>query len=161
MRDGFPIVKRKSVSCILRNPKNNKYAYLKWNNEAKWATFIGGGIDGDEDIIEASKREIVEESGYKNVKFIKNLGDCYSSGFAIHKNENRFSFITCFIFLEPSYLTIDLVSESIMAIVGVYIIFSLSANVSLSLILIRSILLDSDNLSIAGFISSHGPQPFL
>jgi len=98
MRDGYPVVKRNNVNCILRNPKTDKYAYLKWNNAAKWATFIGGGVDGDEDIITAAKREILEESGYKNVKYVSNLGNCYSSGFAIHKNENRFAFITCIVF---------------------------------------------------------------
>jgi len=39
---------------------------------------ITGGIDDGEDIVEAAKRELYEESGYKNVKYIKD------PDFAIH-----------------------------------------------------------------------------
>ncbi len=98
MREGFPIVFRNHVSCILHNPKNDTYACLQWNKELDWKTFIGGGIEDGEDIISAGLREIKEESGYTDVRFSRAIGNCFGSGFAAHKNENRQSFINGFLF---------------------------------------------------------------
>ncbi len=98
MRDGFKIVKREHADCYVRNPKNGKFICLEWNEKYGWVTPVGGGIEGGEDMIEAGKREIKEESGYLNVKFIRKIGECFGSGFATHKNENRFSHVTALLF---------------------------------------------------------------
>ncbi|MCX6793179.1 MAG: class I tRNA ligase family protein [Candidatus Falkowbacteria bacterium] len=91
VREGIKIVPRKMINCILRNPKTDEYACLKWREDFGWTTLIGGGIEADEDVVTAGLREIREESGYLNVKFVKSFGTCFGGGYATHKKENRFS----------------------------------------------------------------------
>jgi len=91
VRAGVKTVPRKMINCILRNPKTDEFACLKWREDFGWTTLIGGGIEADEDVIAAGQREIREESGYLNVKFIKKIGVCFGGGYATHKKENRFS----------------------------------------------------------------------
>lgn len=80
---------RKAVQAILIDPKNDKVLMLKWK-KFPWTTFITGGIEGDEDPISAAKREIIEETGYKNIKHLKSLGGLVESHFyANHKGVNR------------------------------------------------------------------------
>ena len=83
---------RKAVKCFVRNPKDNTYLCIEWNKNqgVDWRTTVSGGVEEDEDIVEAGKREIEEEAGYKNLKFIKYLGvpervDFYH----LPKDENR------------------------------------------------------------------------
>ncbi|MEK7650578.1 MAG: DUF559 domain-containing protein [Patescibacteria group bacterium] len=88
-REGVKTVARNAIQAIIINPKNQKVLCLKWK-KFPWTTFITGGIEGDEDMVEAAKREITEETGYKNVKYVKTLGGPVESHFfANHKNENR------------------------------------------------------------------------
>jgi leucyl-tRNA synthetase len=94
----LPIVHRKHVDCIIYNPKTDKFAALKWNTRYGWTTLIGGGIEDGEDVTSAGKREATEESGFKNIRFVKEVGKCVGGGFAAHKNENRRSDITCLYF---------------------------------------------------------------
>jgi leucyl-tRNA synthetase len=48
-----------------------------------------GGIEEGETEVEAGEREIREESGYKNFKFIRYMGSVQSEFFAAHKDLNR------------------------------------------------------------------------
>ncbi len=83
--------RRININVILFNPKNNKYAFLKWNTDLGWTTTIGGGLKENETYEEAGRRELLEETGYKNVKFIREVGNCIGKGFAKHKDINRIS----------------------------------------------------------------------
>jgi leucyl-tRNA synthetase len=98
VKKGLPIVSRKHVNCILRDPKTDRYACLKWNKDLGWTTMVGGGVEKDEDVVAAGKRELTEESGYAGTRFVKEVGRCFGGGFAAHKNENRFSENTCLLF---------------------------------------------------------------
>lgn len=91
VRAGVKTVPREMVNCILRNPKTDEFACLKWREDLGWTTLIGGGIEPGEDAVAAGQREIREETGYLDVKFIKQVGICFGGGYAIHKKENRFS----------------------------------------------------------------------
>ncbi len=83
--------KRNTVSCIIKHWSEDKYLCLRWVHD-NWRGFVIGGVEGGEDIIEAACREIREETGFKNVKFIKVLGnEIHYKFFASHKNENRWN----------------------------------------------------------------------
>ncbi len=85
---GLKWVERDAVESIIYNPKTKKYMCLEWK-KLPWTCFITGGIDKDENPVEAAKREIHEETGYKNLRFIKHLGKTRLRFHAAHKNCNR------------------------------------------------------------------------
>ncbi len=97
MNPDLPIIERNNINAVIINPKTNQVLCLDWE-KFDWHTFIIGGVDEGEDIILAAKREIEEETGYKNLKFISEVGKCRSGYFAVHKNENRIANTTGLLF---------------------------------------------------------------
>ncbi len=89
VRDGLPFVHRRAVMCIVKHWNKDEYLCQTWNNYPI-RSFISGGIERDESAIEAGIREIREESGYKNPRFIRQIGDAATVEF-FHtiKQENR------------------------------------------------------------------------
>ncbi len=80
---------RKTVLCIIKNPEDGTYLTLRWKKHP-WHTFVTGGIEGDEDVVEAAKREIIEETGYVNLAFVRKMPVTINSLFyAAHKDLNR------------------------------------------------------------------------
>ena len=93
-REGVEVVARDIVQAIIRHPRENKILMLDWK-EYGWKTFIIGGVEGDEDVVEAALREIREETGYKNLKLIRRLGgNIHTEFYAQHKKENRRAHVT-------------------------------------------------------------------
>ncbi len=92
-RTGKENTKRNVVQVILRN-KNNE-VLIQFLKDKKWGdlnpkTFIMGGIEEGETPEEAAVREIKEETGYTNYKFIKEVPFQFQSNFfAAHKDVNR------------------------------------------------------------------------
>ena len=86
----LPFVKREAVCAIVRNPKDDSYLCISWKGEHKMNGLVTGGIDKDENKIKAAKREIMEETGYKNLKLVKD-SDITINTFFYHrvKKENR------------------------------------------------------------------------
>ena len=90
LRPGKPLVERDVAVCILKHWKEDKYLLLRWKTQP-WKTFVVGGTDG-EAIDVAAVREIKEETGYQNIRFVKKIGGrVHGQFFAPHKNENRFA----------------------------------------------------------------------
>jgi len=86
----LPMVRREAVVCVVKHWSEDKYLCLKWK-KVPWSGFVTGGID-DEDPVEAGKREILEETGYKNTKFVKKLGQKINVQFYhVLKKENRWA----------------------------------------------------------------------
>jgi leucyl-tRNA synthetase len=88
--EGAGFVDREAVQSIVIHPTENKYLLLKMNGWGKEAySFVSGGLDG-EDTLTAAQREILEESGYKNIKSIEESPSVYFASF-YHglKKENR------------------------------------------------------------------------
>jgi leucyl-tRNA synthetase len=87
-QQGKQDTKRTIILAVLHNPKDDTYLTLSWKKQA-WTTFITGGVEADEDAVEAARREILEETGYSDVKFERSLGMYRSRFFAAHKDVNR------------------------------------------------------------------------
>ncbi len=87
--EGKEIVFRRGIMAIVKNNKTGKFLGLKWKKQP-WLTFIMGGIEDGENPIEAAIREIKEETGYKNIKLVRPLGNFIQAEFfAAHKDINR------------------------------------------------------------------------
>ena len=98
-KQGEKMVNRNAVACIVRNSKTNQYLCLQWNVSDKWRTFITGGIEDGEDPVMAAKREIEEETGYSNLRFIKILGtQAFENFFHLVKKTNRHARFLCLAF---------------------------------------------------------------
>ncbi|MDO8575385.1 MAG: class I tRNA ligase family protein [bacterium] len=97
-REGLETVNRRVAVGILKHWSEDKYIMLDWKNG--WTGFITGGVEENESIDEGIKREIIEETGYKNVKIIKRIGGVTINHFyAPHKEKNQFIETHC-VYLE-------------------------------------------------------------
>jgi leucyl-tRNA synthetase len=95
---GKKVVERKAIQAIIRNPKNGKILCLKWKKQP-WTTFVVGGVEEGENVETAARREILEETGIKDLKFIRILGGPVKSEFfAAHKDENRVAYFNVALF---------------------------------------------------------------
>ena len=90
MKEDLLVKRRESVVVILEDMNREHILCLKWNNERKWKSLIGGGIENN-DIITSALNEVKEESGFKDIEFVKELEtQCHDKFFAPHKKENRY-----------------------------------------------------------------------
>lgn len=88
-RTDKPTKVRRNVHAIVRDPKNGKFLIIR-NSIHKWDTIVIGGVEDGEDVVEAARREVREETGYTDLTFKRILGDPVQAGyFAPHKDENR------------------------------------------------------------------------
>ena len=79
---------RRSIVAIVRDPSTQKFLSVNWGNLGG-SLFIGGGREEKEDIADCAKREILEETGYSNVKLISQTGRIFHNYFAQSKNKAR------------------------------------------------------------------------
>ena len=88
-RSGKKNTTRDIIHAIVEHPSENKIISLKWKN-FPWHTFITGGIEEGEDAVTAAMREVMEETGYKNMEFVKRLPyQIFAEFYAAHKDVNR------------------------------------------------------------------------
>lgn len=90
LNPNLPIVERAAINAIVYDLATDEVLCLDWE-KFNWKTFIIGGIENDEDPIIAASREILEETGFKNIQFIAEVGRTKSGYYATHKKENRIS----------------------------------------------------------------------
>jgi len=97
-REDKPSKVRKNVHAIVYNSVTKKYLIIR-NKKFGWDSVIIGGVEEGEDLIEAAKREIEEETGYVDLEFKRALGgQVKASYFAKHKDENRIAFASAVYF---------------------------------------------------------------
>ena len=70
VQEGLPFVERTNVAVILRNPKDNTYLCTDWKNVLMHG-IVTGGLDEGESLAEAAMREVQEETGYRNMRFVR------------------------------------------------------------------------------------------
>lgn len=88
-QDAKEDTRRTVVQCIVKHPTEDKYLTLKWTKH-DWHTLITGGVEDGEELIEAAKREIHEETGYKNLTLSRIMPLKVNTNFyAAHKDVNR------------------------------------------------------------------------
>lgn len=80
---------RRSIVAVVRNPKTNEFLSINWGKELGGNLFVGGGLDEGEDPVECAKREIAEETGYKNVRLVSQSETIHHHYFAHSKNKAR------------------------------------------------------------------------
>ncbi len=103
---GKKTVRRKTVHAVISRKSDGAILMLSWKG-AVWGsrlphTFIIGGVEEGEDVVEAAKREIREETGYTNIRFVRSLGvEFHTTYYAAHKDENRYAEI------HPLYFELD------------------------------------------------------
>jgi len=74
VRDDQPFVERNAVMCIVKHWEKDEYLCQQWKQYPDVRNLISGGIEENEDPVEAGKREILEETGYVNPRFVRKLG---------------------------------------------------------------------------------------
>ncbi|MCL2869743.1 class I tRNA ligase family protein, partial [Candidatus Saccharibacteria bacterium] len=81
---------RKVVMCLIKHPVKDEWLTLKWPKRPDWHTLVMGGIEGDEDVETAARREIAEKTGYTHLKLVDMMPLKINSIFyAAHKDVNR------------------------------------------------------------------------
>lgn len=87
-REGEPIVERDPIAVIIKHPEQELYLIAKWSNG--WCGFLTGGIEEGDTLEQTVNKEVLEETGYKNIAVIKPM-DFVSHGLFYHivKHVNR------------------------------------------------------------------------
>ncbi len=74
VKEGVGQVRRDAVMCVVKHWDKDLYLCQSWRDYPDIRSMVSGGIEEGEDVVTAGKREIMEESGYVNVKFIRQIG---------------------------------------------------------------------------------------
>jgi leucyl-tRNA synthetase len=107
--------KRTIIHAIVKHPTEDKIISLKWKKQP-WRTLITGGVEKNEDPIAAGIREIKEETGFRNVKYVKRLPyQVFAEFYAAHKDVNRAVF-TNVLFFELEDLEKDRIDDQELAL---------------------------------------------
>lgn len=97
VRPEVPMIERNAITAVLYDPRRGMYLGLRWK-QVDWETLITGGVEEGQTAEEAARVEICEETGYANVRLVKELPRYHSKFFHHPKGVNRFAHFRCFLF---------------------------------------------------------------
>jgi isoleucyl-tRNA synthetase/8-oxo-dGTP pyrophosphatase MutT (NUDIX family) len=87
-RENQKVTNRKGVIVLIKHWSEQKYL-LNSNDKFGWRILITGGMEGDENPIETAKREVLEETGFKNIRKIEKINFSHIDSFyRLHKGDN-------------------------------------------------------------------------
>ncbi len=96
-REDLPFEIRQAVTAIVYDNKTNKYLALCWK-EINWETFITGDVEEGQTAEQAARAEVLEESGFKNLRLVKELPRYDTRFYHTPKRVNRFAHFTSYLF---------------------------------------------------------------
>jgi 8-oxo-dGTP pyrophosphatase MutT (NUDIX family) len=96
-REELPFIEREAITAIVIDPKTKKYLGLKWKT-VDWETFITGGVEEGQTPEQAARAEVLEETGYKNLKLVAELPKFHAKFYHHPKGVNRFAHFHAFLF---------------------------------------------------------------
>lgn len=109
-REDLPIVERDPIAVIIKHPTEEKYLIAKWKGSV-WNGLLTGGVEDGDTLEETVRKEIHEETGYKNVsKIIPINYTTHALFFHPIKNVNRLAHYHL-VFAQLENLEKDEVSE--------------------------------------------------
>ncbi|MFM2357484.1 MAG: hypothetical protein RJA61_221 [Candidatus Parcubacteria bacterium] len=88
IKEGEPFDHREAIIAIVKHWSEEKYMALKWKQVA-WGTFITGGIESGQTPEDAGRMEVREETGYLNLRFVKDFGVVHGKFYHVPKKTNR------------------------------------------------------------------------
>lgn len=108
IKEGMPTVHRSIGIALVYNPRTD--SYLCHKRKADWAqTLIGGGIEEGEDAVIATMREVQEETGYTNLRFVTELPPYRAHYRHATKQANYYTSCRAFVFelVDETQVDID------------------------------------------------------
>jgi 8-oxo-dGTP pyrophosphatase MutT (NUDIX family) len=113
-REDEPIIERDPIAVIIKHPEEDLYLIAKWSNG--WCGLLTGGIEEGDKIEDTVRKEVLEETGFKNVSFIEPM-NFVSHGLFYHtvKHVNRLAHYHL-VFATLSDLKQEDISEEELAI---------------------------------------------
>ncbi|HVX58206.1 MAG TPA: leucine--tRNA ligase, partial [Candidatus Saccharimonadales bacterium] len=97
VKENLPFKERQAITAIVKHWSEDKYLGLRWK-KVDWETFITGGVEDGQTPEQAAMAEIREETGYQNMKLVRELPKTHAQFFHVPKNENRFAHFSGFLF---------------------------------------------------------------
>ncbi len=88
---------REAIAALVKHWEKDEYIGLEWK-EVAWKTLITGGAEKGQSPEEGARMEILQETGYKNLKLIKELPMVHSKFYHVPKKVNRFAHFRVFYF---------------------------------------------------------------
>lgn len=112
-RPNEPFVDSHGVIVLLRHWAEDKYLGLKWRDASDWGTLLTGGIDEGMSGEDTARKEIVEETGYTDIKSLTQFTSIHSKYYHVPKKLNRFGHAPVFVAQLGSDARGDIAAEDV------------------------------------------------